>query len=68
MDHLQVPEAVLAIDETSFIKKGWHAVGVTRQCRGTAGRIDNCQMSLFLVYASCHSQALLGREHYLPQE
>jgi SRSO17 transposase len=55
------------MDETGFLKKGRHAAGVARQYRGTAGRIENCQIGVFLAYASRLGQALLDRELYLPK-
>jgi SRSO17 transposase len=60
------PEAVLVIDETGFLKKGRHSAGVARQYSGTAGRIENCQIGVFLGYASRYGQTLLDRELYLP--
>src|SRR5262245_12521774 len=68
LPHLGDPEAVLVIDETGFLKKGRHSAGVARQYSGTAGRIENCQIGVFLAYASQLGQALLDRERYLPQE
>lgn len=65
--HLGAPEAVLVIDETGFLKKGTHSVGVQRQYSGTAGRIENCQIGVFLAYASPHGHAFLDRDLYLPQ-
>jgi SRSO17 transposase len=65
--HLRDPAAVLVIDETGFVKKGRHSAGVARQYSGTAGRIDNCQIGVFLVYASHLGHALLDRELYLPK-
>ena len=50
--HLGEPQAVLVLDETGFLKKGQHSAGVARQYSGTAGRIENCQIGEFLVYAS----------------
>jgi hypothetical protein len=52
VEHLGNSEAVLAVDETGFVKKGPKSVGVARQYSGTAGRIENCQISVFLVYAT----------------
>jgi SRSO17 transposase len=60
------PRGVLVVDETGFIKKGAHSVGVSRQYSGTAGRIENCQVGVFLGYASPLGQALIDRELYLP--
>jgi SRSO17 transposase len=56
------------IDETGFLKKGTKSVGVQRQYRGTAGRIENCQIGVFLAYASPKGRAILDRELYLPRE
>jgi SRSO17 transposase len=66
--HLGEPDAVLVVDETGFLKKGRHSVGVQRQYSGTAGRIENCQIGVFLAYASQRGRALLDRELYLPKE
>lgn len=60
-------DAVLIVDETGFIKKGEHSVGVARQYSGTAGRIENSQIGVFLAYASRCGQALIDRRLYLPQ-
>ena len=57
---------VLVVDETGFLKKGEHSVGVARQYSGTAGRIENCQVGVFLGYASRFGQALIDRKLYLP--
>jgi SRSO17 transposase len=67
IQHLGAPEAVLVLDETGFLKKGRHSAGVARQYSGTAGRIENCQIGVFLGYASQLGQALLDRELYLPK-
>ena len=67
VEHLRDPDAVLVIDETGFLKKGRHSAGVARQYSGTAGRIENCQIGVFLAYASRLGQALLDRELYLPK-
>jgi SRSO17 transposase len=61
-------DAVLVIDETGFLKKGTHSVGVKRQYSGTAGRIENCQIGVFLAYASPRGRTFLDRELYLPKE
>ena len=66
VEHLGDVDAVMALDETGFIKKGEHSVGVQRQYSGTAGRIENCQVGVFLGYASRHGHALLDRALYLP--
>ncbi len=62
------PEGIVVIDETGFLKKGIHSVGVKRQYSGTAGRIENCQIGVFLSYASEKGHALIDREVYLPKE
>ena len=49
--HLGDPAAVLVVDETRFLKKGTTSVGVQRQYSGTAGKVDNCQLGVFLAYA-----------------
>jgi SRSO17 transposase len=59
---------VLVIDKTGLLKKGRHSAGVARQYGGTAGRIENCQIGVFLGYTSRLGQALLDRELYLPKE
>ena len=61
-EHLGDPKAVLVIDETGFLKKGRQSAGAARQYRGTAGRIENCQMGVFWASASRHGQVLLDRE------
>ena len=68
IEELGTPEATLVIDETGFLKKGTHSVGVKRQYSGTAGRIENCQIGVFLAYTSEKGHALIDRELYLPQE
>jgi SRSO17 transposase len=67
VQHLGDPRAVLVVDETGFIKKGTKSVGVARQYSGTAGRIENCQIGVFLVYATEHGRTFLHRELYLPK-
>jgi SRSO17 transposase len=62
------PDAVLILDETGFLKKGTHSAGVARQYTGTAGRIENAQVGVFLAYASRHGTAFLDRALYLPKE
>jgi SRSO17 transposase len=61
------PDAVLILDETGFLKKGTHSAGVARQYTGTAGRIENAQVGVFLAYASRHGTAFLDRALYLPK-
>ncbi len=67
-EHLGTPEGVAVLDESGFLKKGAHSCGVKRQYCGTAGRIENCQVGVFLSYASERGYTLLDRELYLPQE
>jgi SRSO17 transposase len=66
--HLADPQGVLVVDETGFLKKGTKSAGVQRQYSGTAGRIENCQIGVFLAVAGCKGHALLDRELYLPKE
>src|SRR5712692_11395662 len=68
VEHLGHPSGILIIDETGFVKKGSKSAGVQRQYSGTAGRIENCQIGVFLAYASPRGRTLLDRELYLPQE
>ena len=67
-EHLGEAAGVLIVDETGFLKKGTKSVGVQRQYSGTAGRIENCQIGVFVGYASATGRAFLDRELYLPQE
>ena len=67
IEALGEPHGVAVIDETGFLKKGRHSAGVARQYSGTAGRVENCQIGVFLAYASARGQALLDRELYLPK-
>ena len=67
VDHLGDPDAVLIVDETGFVKKGEHSVGVQRQYSGTAGRIENCQIGVFLTYHASRGRTFLDRALYLPQ-
>jgi SRSO17 transposase len=61
-------QGVLVVDETGFVKKGTKSAGVARQYSGTAGRIENSQIGVFLAYASPRGRALIDRELYLPKE
>ncbi len=65
--HLADPEAILIIDETSFLKKGTHSVGVGLQDSGITGKIENCQVGVFLVYAGATGQTFYDRALYLPK-
>lgn len=62
------PDGVLVVDETGFLKKGKRSAGVARQYSGTAGRVENCQIGVFLTYATKHGRTFLDRELYLPRE
>jgi SRSO17 transposase len=66
-EHLGDPGGVLVVDETGFLKKGTKSAGVQRQYSGTAGRIENCQVGVFLAYAGPRGHALVDRELYLPR-
>jgi SRSO17 transposase len=68
VEHLGDASGVLVLDETGFLKKGTHSVGVKRQYSGTAGRVENCQIGVFLTYATPNGHTFLDRELYLPQE
>jgi SRSO17 transposase len=68
VEHLGDPDAVVVVDETGFIKKGDKSVGVARQYSGTAGRVENCQIGVFVGYASPKGHAFLDRQLYLPKE
>ena len=67
LEHLADAEAVLVVDETGFLKKGDKSAGVQRQYSGTAGRVENCQIGVFLAYSGARGRTLLDRELYLPQ-
>jgi SRSO17 transposase len=66
LERLGDPQAVLVIDETSFRKRGKKSAGVARQHCGTTGHLENCQVGVFLAYASPKGHTLLDRELYLP--
>ena len=68
VETLGCAEGVLVVDETGFVKKGRHSVGVARQYSGTAGRVENSQVGVFLGYASAFGQALIDRRLYLPKD
>src|SRR5205823_14497570 len=67
VEQLADPEAVLVVDETGFLKKGSKSAGVQRQYSGTAGRTENCQIGVFLVYATPRGHTYLDRALYLPR-
>ena len=60
-------DAILVVDETGDLKKGIHSVGVQRQYSGTAGRIENSQVAVYLTYAAPRGHALIDRALYLPR-
>lgn len=66
--HLSAPDGVFIFDESGAAKQGKHSVGVARQYSGTLGRIGNCQVGVYLAYASAHGHALIDGELYLPKE
>ena len=67
VEQLGERNAVLIVDETGFLKKGEHSAGVQRQYSGTAGRIENSQIGVFLCYAGNGGSAFIDRELYMPQ-
>jgi SRSO17 transposase len=67
VEHLGGPDAVLVVDETGDLKKGTASAGVQRQYTGTAGRVENCQVAVFLSYASRRGHALIDRDLYVPK-
>lgn len=67
IEQLGEPDGVLIAGETGFLKKGSRSAGVQRQYSGTAGRTENCQIGVFLAYASARGHALIDRELYLPR-
>lgn len=68
MEHLGEADGLLVMDETGFLKKGKKSAGVARQYSGTAGRRENSQMGVFLLYASSKGYAFIDRALYLPEE
>ncbi|MGK5497574.1 IS701 family transposase [Streptomyces sp. URMC 125] len=67
IEHLHDEAAVLVVDETGDVKKGTHTVAVQRQYTGTAGRIENSQVAVYLVYAGDRGHAAVDRELYIPR-
>jgi DDE superfamily endonuclease len=67
VEHLGEAGATLVIDETGDLKKGAHTVGVKRQYTGTAGRVENAQVAVYLVYAGDTGHGIIDRELYLPR-
>lgn len=66
-EHLGEVDGIFVVDETGFLKKGNKSVGVQRQYSGTAGRIENCQIGVFLGYCSSKGYTLVDRDLYLPE-
>jgi SRSO17 transposase len=66
-EHLAADDGVLIVDETGFLKKGVKSAGVQRQYSGTAGRVENCQLGVFVAYASSKGRVLVDQELYLPE-
>lgn len=67
VENLREPDGVLVGDETGFPKKGKRSAGVQRQYSGTLGRIENCQVGVFLAYVSGKGRALVDCRLYLPE-
>jgi SRSO17 transposase len=67
VEQIGEPEAIGVIDETGFVKQGRESVGVARQYTGTAGKITNCQVGVFVGYTSSKGSVLIDRELYLPK-
>jgi SRSO17 transposase len=67
VEHLGNLDGMLVVDETGDLKKGASSAGVRRQYSGTAGRVENCQVAVYLSYASEAGHALIDRELYLPE-
>jgi SRSO17 transposase len=67
VDDPENPNGTLVLDETGFLKKGEHSAGVGRQYSGTAGRIENCQIGVFLSLMTSSGRTFLDRELYLPE-
>jgi SRSO17 transposase len=68
VDHLGDEDGIMPIDESGFLKKGKKSCGVARQYSGTAGRVENCQIGVFLSYASPKGHSPIDRRLYLPEE
>ena len=67
-EELGEEDGVLVLDETGFLKQGKKSCGVARQYSGTAGRIENCQIGVFLTYAGSKGNALIDRRLYMPED
>ena len=68
IEQLGETDGILVVDETGFLKKGKKSAGVARQYSGTAGRRENSQIGVFLLYASSKGSAFIDRARYLPEE
>ena len=67
-ERLGAPDGIIAFDPSSFPKRGTHSVGLKRQWCSHRGKVDNCQVGVFMGYVSRHDHALLDFRLYLPQE
>jgi SRSO17 transposase len=67
VEHLHDDQAVLVVDETGDVKKGTSTAGAQRQYTGIAGRIENAQVTVYLVYAGRRGHAAVDRELYIPR-
>src|SRR4051812_4538512 len=67
VERLGAEDAVLVVDESGFVKKGRHSAGVARQYCGTVGKVENCQVGVFLAYGSRRGHALIDRRLCLPE-
>jgi len=67
VETLAEPDAVLVVDETGFLKQGKASCGVARQYTGSAGKITNCQIGVFVAYVSGKGHAFIDRALYLPR-
>jgi SRSO17 transposase len=68
VEQLGEPDGIIAFDPSSFPKRGTHSVGVKRQWCGHRGKVDNCQVGVYMGYVSRHDHALLDFRLYLPKE
>src|SRR5712691_8889689 len=68
LEHLGTSQAIVALDETSFPKRGVHSAGVKKQYCGSTGQVQNCQVGVFLSYITRLGHTLIDRELYLPQD
>src|SRR3954447_17326645 len=67
LEHLAADDAVLVVDETGFLKQGHASCGVGRQYTGSAGKITNCQIGVFVAYVSDKGHPFIDRQLYLPK-